>query len=158
MWDTSLHLFKVHVVLNWTVGMVRMERPSSTMGTHSPQRFRSERWWMQSTRPHLFSLHIPSYCQLKTTAQLYNSNEWQQSFRWDSGFDIFFGSRFSVRKAFIVFQQSIFGEKLVTNFLFDYDYTDEPFLPSPLSLKHKILIKNKKLIVEVPATLSTGLT
>ncbi|XP_021709977.1 1-phosphatidylinositol 4,5-bisphosphate phosphodiesterase epsilon-1 [Aedes aegypti] len=54
--------------------------------------------------------------------------------------------------------QAIFGEKLVTNFLFDQDYTDEPYLPSPLSLKHKILIKNKKLIVEVPATLSTGLT
>ncbi|XP_055641990.1 1-phosphatidylinositol 4,5-bisphosphate phosphodiesterase epsilon-1-like isoform X2 [Toxorhynchites rutilus septentrionalis] len=54
--------------------------------------------------------------------------------------------------------QCIFGEKLVANFLFDQDYTDEPFLPSPLSLKHKILIKNKKLIVEVPATLSTGLT
>ncbi|XP_058453692.1 LOW QUALITY PROTEIN: 1-phosphatidylinositol 4,5-bisphosphate phosphodiesterase epsilon-1-like [Malaya genurostris] len=54
--------------------------------------------------------------------------------------------------------QSIFGDKLVTNFLFDQDYTDEPFLPSPLSLKYKILIKNKKLIVDVPATLSTGLT
>ncbi|XP_053696518.1 1-phosphatidylinositol 4,5-bisphosphate phosphodiesterase epsilon-1-like [Sabethes cyaneus] len=54
--------------------------------------------------------------------------------------------------------QSIFGEKLVTNFMFDQDYTDDPLLPSPLSLKYKILIKNKKLIVEVPATLSTGLT
>ncbi|XP_062559576.1 1-phosphatidylinositol 4,5-bisphosphate phosphodiesterase epsilon-1-like [Armigeres subalbatus] len=54
--------------------------------------------------------------------------------------------------------QTIFGEKLVTNFLFDQDYTDEPYLPTPLSLKYKILIKNKKLIVEVPATLSAGLT
>ncbi|XP_058826169.1 1-phosphatidylinositol 4,5-bisphosphate phosphodiesterase epsilon-1-like [Topomyia yanbarensis] len=54
--------------------------------------------------------------------------------------------------------QSIFGEKLVTNFLFDQDYMDDPLLPSPLSLKYKILIKNKKLVVEVPATLSTGLT
>uniref|UniRef100_A0A182RS41 Phosphoinositide phospholipase C n=1 Tax=Anopheles funestus TaxID=62324 RepID=A0A182RS41_ANOFN len=54
--------------------------------------------------------------------------------------------------------QAIFGEKLVTNFMFDQDYSDEPYLPSPLSLKHKILIKNKKLIVEIPATLSTGLT
>ncbi|XP_050082243.1 1-phosphatidylinositol 4,5-bisphosphate phosphodiesterase epsilon-1-like [Anopheles aquasalis] len=54
--------------------------------------------------------------------------------------------------------QAIFGEKLVTNFMFDQDYSDEPYLPSPLSLKHKILIKNKKLIVEIPATLSTGLS
>uniref|UniRef100_A0A182P033 Phosphoinositide phospholipase C n=1 Tax=Anopheles epiroticus TaxID=199890 RepID=A0A182P033_9DIPT len=54
--------------------------------------------------------------------------------------------------------QAIFGEKLVTNFMFDQDYSDEPYLPSPLSLKHKILIKNKKLIVEIPTTLSTGLT
>ncbi|XP_055588696.1 1-phosphatidylinositol 4,5-bisphosphate phosphodiesterase epsilon-1-like [Uranotaenia lowii] len=54
--------------------------------------------------------------------------------------------------------QSILGDKLVTNFLFDQDYTDEPHLPSPLSLKNKILLKNKKLIVEVPPTLTTGLT
>ncbi|XP_052867196.1 1-phosphatidylinositol 4,5-bisphosphate phosphodiesterase epsilon-1-like [Anopheles cruzii] len=54
--------------------------------------------------------------------------------------------------------QAIFGEKLVTNFMFDQDYSDEPYLPSPLALKHKILIKNKKLIVEIPATLSTGLS
>src|SRR2546426_744050 len=40
---------------------------------------------------------------------------------------------------------TIFGEKLVTKFLFDTDYSDEPQLPSPNQLKHRILIKNKKL-------------
>ncbi|KAF2901192.1 hypothetical protein ILUMI_04995 [Ignelater luminosus] len=47
--------------------------------------------------------------------------------------------------------QRIFGEKLVTNFLFEADYSDEPMLPSPEQLKYRILIKNKKLIMEVPA-------
>lgn len=38
----------------------------------------------------------------------------------------------------------------MTNFLFDSDYSDEPVLPSPEQLKYRILIKNKKLIMEVP--------
>ncbi|KAJ3664907.1 hypothetical protein Zmor_000441 [Zophobas morio] len=50
--------------------------------------------------------------------------------------------------------QRVFGEKLVTNFLFETDYSDEPSLPSPEQLKNRILIKNKKLIMEVPAPLS----
>ncbi|KYB28995.1 1-phosphatidylinositol 4,5-bisphosphate phosphodiesterase epsilon-1-like Protein [Tribolium castaneum] len=53
----------------------------------------------------------------------------------------------------LVFQR-VFGEKLVTNFLFEADYSDEPSLPSPEQLKNRILIKNKKLIMEVPAPLS----
>ena len=40
---------------------------------------------------------------------------------------------------------SVFGDKLVTKFLFDSDYSDEPVLPSPNQLKYRILIKNKKL-------------
>ncbi|GFN90739.1 phosphoinositide phospholipase c, partial [Plakobranchus ocellatus] len=40
---------------------------------------------------------------------------------------------------------NVFGEKLVTDFLFDTDFADEPQLPSPSQLKYKILIKNKKL-------------
>lgn len=40
---------------------------------------------------------------------------------------------------------SVFGEKLVTKFLFESDYSDEPVLPSPNQLKYRILIKNKKL-------------
>jgi phosphatidylinositol phospholipase C epsilon len=50
--------------------------------------------------------------------------------------------------------QRVFGEKLVTNFLFETDYSDEPSLPSPEQLRNRILIKNKKLIMEVPAPLS----
>ena len=41
--------------------------------------------------------------------------------------------------------QSVFGDKLVTDFLFDTDFAEEPQLPSPNQLKYKILIKNKKL-------------
>lgn len=41
--------------------------------------------------------------------------------------------------------QSVFGDKLVTDFLFDTDFIDDPQLPSPNQLKYKILIKNKKL-------------
>lgn len=47
-----------------------------------------------------------------------------------------------------------FGEKLINKFLFDTDYTDEPMLPSPNQLKNRILIKNKKLIVDIPAPMS----
>ena len=41
-----------------------------------------------------------------------------------------------------VFQEHL-GDKLLKNFL-DDDMSDEPILPSPNQLKHKILIKNKK--------------
>lgn len=39
----------------------------------------------------------------------------------------------------------VFGERLVTKFLFESDFADEPRLPSPLQLRGKILLKNKKL-------------
>ncbi|KAJ8248637.1 hypothetical protein GJAV_G00244150 [Gymnothorax javanicus] len=41
--------------------------------------------------------------------------------------------------------KAVFGEKLVTRFLFESDFSDEPMLPSPLQLKGKIVLKNKKL-------------
>uniref|UniRef100_A0A8C4RUG4 Phosphoinositide phospholipase C n=1 Tax=Erpetoichthys calabaricus TaxID=27687 RepID=A0A8C4RUG4_ERPCA len=41
--------------------------------------------------------------------------------------------------------KNVFGEKLVTKFLFESDFSDDPLLPSPLQLKGKILLKNKKL-------------
>lgn len=41
--------------------------------------------------------------------------------------------------------QTVFGEKLVTKFLFESDFADEPLLPTPLQLRGKILLKNKKL-------------
>jgi phosphatidylinositol phospholipase C epsilon len=40
---------------------------------------------------------------------------------------------------------SVFGDKLITKFLFESDYSDQPELPSPNQLKYRILIKNKKL-------------
>ena len=45
--------------------------------------------------------------------------------------------------------QTIFGDKLVTRFLFDVDFTDDPCLPSPAQLKNRILIKNKKIHAEI---------
>lgn len=48
--------------------------------------------------------------------------------------------------------QSVFGEKLVTKFLFDSDF-DDPQLPSPSALRYRILIKNKKLVVDPTAPL-----
>ncbi|XP_015201851.2 1-phosphatidylinositol 4,5-bisphosphate phosphodiesterase epsilon-1 isoform X3 [Lepisosteus oculatus] len=41
--------------------------------------------------------------------------------------------------------KSVFGDKLVTKFLFESDFSDDPLLPSPLQLKGRILLKNKKL-------------
>ncbi|XP_065340527.1 uncharacterized protein LOC135939859 isoform X4 [Cloeon dipterum] len=45
--------------------------------------------------------------------------------------------------------QSVFGDKLITKFLFETDFSDEPCLPSPAQLKHRILIKNKKLMTDI---------
>ena len=42
--------------------------------------------------------------------------------------------------------QSVFGDKLVREFLFDSDFTDDPTLPSPNQFKYKVLIKNKKIL------------
>lgn len=47
--------------------------------------------------------------------------------------------------------KTVFGEKLVSNFLFDADYSDNPRLPSPWQLKNKIMIKNKKMVAEPSA-------
>ncbi|CAJ0580235.1 unnamed protein product, partial [Mesorhabditis spiculigera] len=44
--------------------------------------------------------------------------------------------------------KTILGDRLVTSFLFDSDFTENPKLPSPLQLRGKILIKNKKMISE----------
>ncbi|XP_076007670.1 1-phosphatidylinositol 4,5-bisphosphate phosphodiesterase epsilon-1 isoform X2 [Genypterus blacodes] len=41
--------------------------------------------------------------------------------------------------------KTVFGERLVTRFLFEGDFSDDPHLPSPLQLRGKILLKNKKL-------------
>lgn len=50
--------------------------------------------------------------------------------------------------------KTVLGEKLVTSFLFEADFSELPRLPSPWQLRNKILIKNKKMNVEVPTTIS----
>jgi len=50
--------------------------------------------------------------------------------------------------------QSVFGEKLVTKFLFESDFSDDPQLPSPSQLRYRILIKNKKLVIDPAGPLS----
>ncbi|KAM4702861.1 1-phosphatidylinositol 4,5-bisphosphate phosphodiesterase epsilon-1 [Rhinophrynus dorsalis] len=41
--------------------------------------------------------------------------------------------------------KTVFGDKLVTKFLFESDFSDDPMLPSPWQLRNKVLLKNKKL-------------
>ncbi|KAJ8703779.1 hypothetical protein PYW07_013073 [Mythimna separata] len=53
--------------------------------------------------------------------------------------------------------EAVFGDKLVTSFLFEVDYTDEPRLPSPEQLKYKVLVKNKKLL-PIESSPTMGLT
>ncbi|XP_062988959.1 1-phosphatidylinositol 4,5-bisphosphate phosphodiesterase epsilon-1 isoform X2 [Elgaria multicarinata webbii] len=48
------------------------------------------------------------------------------------------------RKMSDIFKNT-FGEKLVTKFLFESDFSDDPMLPSPHQLRRKVLLKNKKL-------------
>ncbi|XP_071517355.1 1-phosphatidylinositol 4,5-bisphosphate phosphodiesterase epsilon-1-like isoform X2 [Panulirus ornatus] len=52
-----------------------------------------------------------------------------------------------------IFMQ-VFGEKLVTKFLFESDFSEDVHLPSPSQLKFRILIKNKKLVADVAQGLS----
>uniref|UniRef100_A0AC35TZW9 Phosphoinositide phospholipase C n=1 Tax=Rhabditophanes sp. KR3021 TaxID=114890 RepID=A0AC35TZW9_9BILA len=44
--------------------------------------------------------------------------------------------------------KTVLGEKLVTKFLFEDDFTSNAHLPSPNQLRNRILIKNKKLVSE----------
>lgn len=53
--------------------------------------------------------------------------------------------------------QKIFGDKLVTNFLFESDYSEDPVLPSPSQLRYRILIKNKKLMTDIPPQISSNM-
>lgn len=53
----------------------------------------------------------------------------------------------------ILYFQSVFGDKLVSKFLFDSDYSDDPCLPSPAQLKYRVIIKNKKLIADIPQSI-----
>ncbi len=39
----------------------------------------------------------------------------------------------------------VFGDKLITKYMFDTDFYEDPLLPSPNQLKYRILIKNKKI-------------
>ena len=39
----------------------------------------------------------------------------------------------------------VFGDKLITKYMFDSDFYEDPQLPSPNQMKYKILIKNKKI-------------
>ncbi|CAJ0927914.1 unnamed protein product, partial [Mesorhabditis belari] len=50
--------------------------------------------------------------------------------------------------------KTVLGDKLVTSFLFEADFSDSPRLPTPLQLKGKILIKNKKMVSEPSQLLS----
>ncbi|KRZ88545.1 1-phosphatidylinositol 4,5-bisphosphate phosphodiesterase beta-4 [Trichinella sp. T8] len=50
--------------------------------------------------------------------------------------------------------KAVFGDNLVSQFMFETDNLETPRLPSPLQLKKKILIKNKKLSFEPMQPLS----
>ena len=42
--------------------------------------------------------------------------------------------------------KNVFGEELVSSFLFETDFSNNPHLPSPLQLQRRIIIKYKKLV------------
>lgn len=39
--------------------------------------------------------------------------------------------------------------------MYDVDYTDEPYLPAPEQLKYKIIVKNKKILSDLPIGISS---
>ncbi|GMS87096.1 hypothetical protein PENTCL1PPCAC_9271, partial [Pristionchus entomophagus] len=52
--------------------------------------------------------------------------------------------------------KKVLGDLLVKCFLFEADYSNSPHLPSPFQLKRRILIKNKKMVVEPSHGLSSS--
>ena len=52
---------------------------------------------------------------------------------------------------------TVFGDRLVSRFLFDSDFSDEPKLPNPSQLKYRILVKNKKWTVDIPSAVVNNL-
>ena len=50
--------------------------------------------------------------------------------------------------------QNVFGDRLVSRFLFESDFSDEPRLPNPSQLRYRILVKNKKMHVDIPPIVS----
>ena len=52
--------------------------------------------------------------------------------------------------------QAVFGERLVSRFLFDADSGDEPRLPSPSQLRYRILVKNKKWHMDLLPSMPTA--
>ena len=50
--------------------------------------------------------------------------------------------------------QNVFGDKLVTKFLFESDFSEDPHLPSPAQLMYRIIIKvmNKFHVYQIPIT------
>ncbi|GIY69208.1 hypothetical protein CDAR_370871 [Caerostris darwini] len=50
---------------------------------------------------------------------------------------------------------STFGDRLVSRFLFESDFGDDPQLPSPNQLQYRVLIKNKKMRVAITPALPT---
>lgn len=51
--------------------------------------------------------------------------------------------------------QNVFGDRLVSRFLFDSDFSDDPRLPSPNQLRYRILVKNKKWHADILPMVST---
>ena len=69
---------------------------------------------------------------------------------------VIFSATFFLINIFLsFFTQTVFGDKLVTKFTYDIDFTDEPYLPTPEQLRHRIIIKNKKILVDVPVSISS---
>ena len=52
--------------------------------------------------------------------------------------------------------KAVFADKLVTNFLFEEDFEENPYLPSPNQLKYRILIKNAKHNAFIPNQSASG--
>lgn len=77
-----------------------------------------------------------------------------------NNFTVYKNTRFSFNlstKIILSFFQSVFGDKLVTKFLSEADF-DEPQLPSPSQLRYRILVKNKKMVVDPTAPLQNAQT
>lgn len=70
---------------------------------------------------------------------------------------VIFSATFFLINIFLSFinPQTVFGDKLVTKFTYDIDFTDEPYLPTPEQLRHRIIVKNKKILVDVPVSISS---
>lgn len=122
---------------------------------------------MPSTAAHSSLPRTLLFYPLRIIVHFSNKQKWPRFSRYV--IDVIFSQKlsFHIYKCYVFFNsassifslikllQTTFGERLVSRFLFESDFGDDPQLPSPNQLQYRVLIKNKKMRVAITPALPT---